>query len=69
MKKWNFCVSLSIIDLFFSVLTKEADSGGNVDTERNAAVKTIPTVGHQPVILGGLYSAMEDEFLPGKTSL
>ena len=46
--------------LFFSVLTKEADSGGNVDTERK---------GHQPVILGGLYSAVEDEFLPGKTSL
>ena len=46
--------------LFFSVLTKEADSGGNVDTEKK---------GHQPVILGGLYSAVEDEFLPGKTSL
>ena len=76
MKKGNFCVSLSIIDyenlqlfIFFSVLTKEADSGGNVDTERKAAVKTIPTLGHQPVILGGLYSAVEDEFLPGKTSL
>ena len=59
-------MSLSIIDyenlqfFFFSVLTKEADSGGNVDTERK---------GHQPVILGGLYSAVEDEFLPGKTSL
>ena len=67
-------MSLSINDyenfqffIFFSVLTKEADSGGNVDTERKAAVKTIPTVGHQPVILGGLYSHSEDEFLPGKT--
>ena len=55
--------------LFFSVLTKEADGGGNVDTERKTAVKMIPTLGHQPVILGGLYSAVEDEFLPGKTSL
>ena len=45
--------------LFFSVLTKEADGGGNVDTERKAAVKTIPTLGHQPVILGGLYSTVE----------
>ena len=51
--------------LFFSVLSEEAGSGGNVDTERKAAVKTIPTLGHQPVILGGLYSAVEDEFLPG----
>ena len=34
--------------------------------EGKAAVKTIPTLGHQPVILGGLYSAVEDEFLPGK---
>ena len=46
-------------------MTEEAGSGGNVDTERKAAVKTIPTLGHQPVILGGLYSAVEDEFLPG----
>ena len=28
-------------------------------------VKTVATLGHQPVILGGLYSAIEDEFLPG----
>ena len=52
-----------------SVLTESSDSGGSADTERKAAVKTIPTLGHQPVILGGLYSAVEDEFLPGKTSL
>ena len=50
---------------FVSVLSEEADSGGNVDAEKKAAVKTIPTLGHQPVILGGLYSAVEDEFLPG----
>ena len=52
-----------------SVLTESSDSGGSADTERKAAVKTIPTLGHQPVILGGLYSAVEDEFLPGKTLL
>ena len=28
-------------------------------------VKTVATLGHQPVILGGLYSAIEEEFLPG----
>ena len=28
-------------------------------------MKTIATLGHQPVILGGLYSAIEEEFLPG----
>ena len=29
----------------------------------------IPTLGHQPVMLGGLYSAVEDEFLPGIVTL
>ena len=57
-------VCVSLLNMIISVLTEEAGSGGNVDTERKAAVKTIPTLGHQPVILGGLYSAVEDEFLP-----
>ena len=25
----------------------------------------IPTIGNQPILLGGLYSAVEDEFIPG----
>ena len=29
-------------------------------------VRTVPTLGHQTVMLGGLYSAVEDKFLPGQ---
>ena len=28
-------------------------------------ILTIPTFGHQPVILGGFYTEVENEFLPG----
>ena len=30
-----------------------------------AKAMEIPTMGNQPIILGGLYSAISDEFLPG----
>ena len=56
-------------NLYFSSVLTEAENtgGGNTNTEfEDAVVKTIPTLGHQPVILGGLYSYAEDEFLPGK---
>ena len=56
-------------NLYISSVLTEAENtgGGNTATEsEDAVVKTIPTLGHQPVILGGLYSAVEDEFLPGE---
>ena len=46
-------------------MSKQQD--GEADEERSQPVKTLPTLGHQPVLLGGLYSAVEDEFLPGRT--
>ena len=44
-----------------------ADSGAedNEAAEGPTDVRTVPTLGHQPVILGGLYSGAEDEFIPG----
>ena len=38
----------------------------NEKAEEPTDVRTVPTLGHQPVILGGLYSAPEDEFIPGQ---
>ena len=54
----------------------KGNGGGDVDggngggagsgEDSNGDVRTVPTLGHQPVMLGGLYSAVEDEFLPGE---
>ena len=52
------------IKFFSSGLTEQQDEQSEETPE---PVLTIPTLGHQPVILGGLYSHSEDEFLPGKT--
>ena len=53
--------------LFFSsVLTEEQVAAEEKEEQKDQPVLTIPTLGHQPVILGGLYSYAEDEFLPGK---
>merc|ERR550532_3488662 len=30
-----------------------------------SGVRTVPILGHRPVVLGGLYDAVEDDFLPG----
>ena len=51
------------IKFFSSGLTEQQDEQSEETPE---PVLTIPTLGHQPVILGGLYSHSEDEFLPGK---
>ena len=34
--------------------------------KKSEGVLSIPTLHKQPVILGGLYSAVQDEFLPGQ---
>ena len=49
--------------LVFSGQEDAVEGGGGAE---NSDVRTVPTLGHQPVVLGGLYSAVEDEFLPGK---
>ena len=58
---WKYITNLIsyLIRFVFSVLSQN-DGKGKED------VRSVPTLGHQPVVLGGFYSAIEDEFLPGK---
>ena len=61
---------LVFIKLFpFLVFTDQEDAVEDGDSsggdEGKSDVRTVPTLGHQPVVLGGLYSAVQDEFLPG----
>ena len=39
------------------------------ESDEDEAVMTIATMGHQPIQLGGLYSAVQSEFLPGNNSI
>ena len=32
---------------------------------KDGRIENIPTFGHQPIVLGGFYSEVENEFLPG----
>merc|ERR1719308_714512 len=42
-----------------------AKGDGKGESDEDEAVMKIATMGHQPVLLGGLYSAVQSEFLPG----
>ena len=57
--------TLSTLLLFNFFVFTEQDGDSSAGEEGKSDVRTVPTLGHQPVILGGLYSAVEDEFLPG----
>ena len=46
-----------------------AKSDVKAKSDEDEAVITIATMGHQPVLLGGLYSAVQSEFLPGRNSI
>ena len=54
------------IGLQIAILSPTQD---NRKGESDEAVMTISTIGHQPIQLGGLYSAVQNEFLPGTTSI
>ena len=65
-----YSADLPAISIYHSlVFTEQEDAAEDGDSfagdEGDGDVLTVPTLGHQPVVLGGLYSAVEDQFLPG----
>ena len=42
-----------------------SETSNIVDCNEPPKQLEIPTLGHQPVVLGGFFSAVEDEFVPG----
>ena len=53
MKKISFLIILSLVN--YSKLGAKNDN----------KIITMPTLGQQPIVLGGLFTAYKDQFIPG----
>ena len=51
------------------VILNPVNDKRNQRSDDSESVMTIATLGHHPVQLGGLYTAVQSEFIPGRTGI